>query len=124
MANEDSTLEFDKLLGEGPFKTFNRLLKAGQTVIRGEVLGFLTASNTVTSFDSGGSGGEEVFYGIAVNDADSTAGDKSMAVYVAGEFLINGLTFSATGDEADIPFVNAARALGVILKTATDVDGA
>ena len=121
--SDESILEFDKLLGEGPFKTFNRTLQAPEAVVRGQALGFITANKTVTSFDAGGAGGAEVFYGIAVEDSDAAAGDAPISVYVGGEFLINGLIFSETGDTADIDFVNAARDIGIILKTATDVTG-
>lgn len=117
--NDDSVNEFDQLLGEGPFKTFNTLkLEAGNNVKRGTILAFNTASENVEPFDSGvSSGGLDVFYGIAANDVDTTSSaPKPIAIYIAGEFRIRGLIFQTSGDSADQTFVNAARALGVILK--------
>ena len=115
----DSSLNYDKLIGSGQIRTFNRILVAGQNVKRGEALGFITANGKVKSFNSASPGDAKIFYGIAIDDVDASLADKPIGVYVAGEFLINGLIFSNSGDTADITLVNAARALGIYLKTAS-----
>ena len=115
---DDSNVTFDNLVGKGPIKTFDLTLASGQKVVRGEVLGYNTSTNKIETFDSGGSNGVNVFYAIAIDDIDATASDLRIAVYVGGEFLIGGLTFSVSGDTADQPFINQARSFGVFLKTA------
>lgn len=112
-----STLNYDNLvdLSYKP-QTFNLTLLSGENVVRGEVLAYNTSTNKIESYDSGGSNGVNEFYGIAVEDTDATSGDTAIAVYVAGTFNINQLTFSASGDSATQAVINAARAKGVVLK--------
>ena len=116
----DSVLTRDNLIGDSSNqKSFSLDLKAGETVVRGQVVGFLTASKKVVPFESGGAGGAELFYGIASQDVDATAGTLPVVTYVSGEFKLPGLIFDTTADFAlvdDQNFINSARALGVILK--------
>ena len=120
----DSTLTYDKLLLEGPFKTFNNLtLASGENVVAGEVVAYNTSTDKVESYDSGGSNGVNEFYGIAVEAVDASTGDKNISVYIGGTFGIAGLTFGTSGDSATQAFINKARELGCILKTAVKEDG-
>lgn len=114
----DSEILRDALLGDAPRKSFNLTLKTGENVVRGEVVGFETSTGKIRSFDPGGAGGVEKFYGIVVEDADATVGDVPVGIFIQGEFKIGGLIFNTSSGIADQAFINSARDLGVILKKA------
>jgi hypothetical protein len=97
--------------------TENMTLLAGAALLRGSVVGRITASGKVTLSASAASDGSQVPYGILADDYDATAGDvPNAAVMVKGEFDIGSLTFG-TGQTATTVH-DALRDAGIYLKTA------
>ena len=113
----DSQLDYDKLIADGPNRTFNNIpLKVGETGVRGEVVGFETSTGTLRSYESGGAGGVEIPYGIVVDSTDATSAQAACSVYVFGGFKTCGLTFSGSGDTATVAFINLMRNVGIYIK--------
>lgn len=96
--------------------TDTRTLASGQNLKRGAVLGLITASGKLTLSASGASDGSQTPYAILADDCDASSGDKSCAVYLAGEFNANALIFG-TGHSAST-VREALRDAGIFLKTA------
>lgn len=109
----------DNLIGTQTPKSFVLTLKSGENVVRGEVLGYETTTDKLRSYNSGGSNGIQNFYGIAAETVDASGGDTKIVCYIQGEFNINSLVFGTSGDSATQAVINAARALGCILRTFT-----
>ena len=84
------------------------------SVVRGTVMGRITASGKLVPVDSGSVDGSEVPYGIICDTVDATAADVPCALYMTGEFNEAALTFGGT-DDADTHRV-ALRGLGIFLK--------
>lgn len=61
-------------------------LVSGQNVQRGAVLGIITASGKYTLSTSALTNGAQTPKAIAAEDMDATGGDKTLQVYIAGEF--------------------------------------
>lgn len=112
----DSINKYDNLIGDGEFKTLIHVLLSGENVVRGEVLGYNTSTNKLETYDSSGSNGVNIPYGIAVADIDASAGDLNCSVYVFGEFKIIGLVFSNSGDSADQAFIRKAKTENLFIK--------
>jgi hypothetical protein len=112
----DETLTYDNLVGSLTTREFRLSLTDAETIVRGQVMAFNTSTSKLTSYDSTGSNGENVVYGIAAEDS-VTGTSRYLSVYILGEFNINSLTFSHSGDSATQTIINAFRALGMILKT-------
>jgi hypothetical protein len=83
----------------GPSEVINQtdtlVLGAGACVI-GQVLGRITASGKLTKHTVGASDGSQIAVAILAEVADSTAADKTVQVYIAGEFNMDALTFHAS----------------------------
>jgi hypothetical protein len=62
---------------------------SGQNVVRGTVLGIITASGKYTTSLSALTNGAQTPKAIAVEDTNATGGDKTAPVYIAGEFNEN-----------------------------------
>lgn len=115
----DSVLAYDILMGQGPYRTFAGMdLASGNTIVRGQVMAHNTSTGKIVPYDSGGSNGAEIFYGIAVADVDASAGDVRCPLYVSGGFKSGGLTFETSGDSVTEAFRTVARGTGVYLDTA------
>ena len=67
----------------------------GENVVRGEVLGKITASGKWVTFNLGNANGSEIPRGIASEDINAAASDMESVVYKTGEFNANALVFSA-----------------------------
>lgn len=82
--------------GDFPLVTEPGLLAAGQNLKRGAVLGRISASGKVVLSLDAANDGSEVPYGILADDeADATAGDLGVTVYLSGQFHAPNLTFGA-----------------------------
>ena len=89
-----STEVHDKLIaGDKKLVTAVLILISGENVVRGEVLGQITASLKVNSSLNAAVDGSEVARFIAAEDMDATAGDKEIMVYREGEFDDSEVTF-------------------------------
>ena len=90
-----TTYEPDRLIaGLAQIVTANGTLLSGQNLLRGAVLGRITASSKYTLSLAASSDGSEVPRAILADDYDASAGDLSnVAVYLKGEFNYRRCTF-------------------------------
>lgn len=79
-----------------PIATNSGILIAGQNLVRGAVLGRITASNKLTLAADAAIDGSEIPIGILVHPIDATAADKACQIYVGGCFHNNELTWDAS----------------------------
>lgn len=93
------------------------VLTSGESVVRGEVLGRVTASDKFIASLAAAVDGSEVPRVIVAEDCDASAGDKRCAVYRTGEFNQDALTLG-TGHTAD-SVRDGLRDLGIHLKKVT-----
>ena len=101
------------IAGDFPIRTEKVVLISGQNVIRGTVLGVITASGKYNkSLSAAGDGSQNVF-AIAAESVDASAGDKELVVYLSGDFNEDQLTFG-TGHTAASTFA-ALRNLSIFL---------
>jgi hypothetical protein len=89
-------------------------LLSGQNVIRGTVLGIVTASGKYVTSASAQSNGGQTPKAIAAEDMDASAGDKTLLVYIAGEFNENEVTLGTGHTVASIR--EGLRDNGIFLK--------
>lgn len=109
-----ATISYDNLFNEGYPKTKRYLpLTSGQSVVRGEVLAIVTATGKLITYTDADKSSNP-FFGISPDDYDATGGELGGVEVITGcEVNANALIFSASGDEADEAFVQAARLKGV-----------
>ena len=78
-----------------------RTLESGESVVRGEAIAILSGGNAAAA-EGGGADGRDNVFGIAAQDWDATAGDKSgLVVYIRGGFNSNAMTFNGTHTAAN-----------------------
>lgn len=86
----------DQLIaGSHPLVTDTVTVLAGQVFPRGGVLGRITASGKYVVALGAAVDGSQNPVGVAVDNVDSTAGDVTAGVYLAGEFNGAALTLGA-----------------------------
>lgn len=86
----------DKLhAGDYPIRTLQATLITGQNLNRGAVLGKITASGKLKLSLSAAVDGSQDVYAILAEDMDATSEDKTVTIYVAGDFNSNAMTFGA-----------------------------
>lgn len=90
------------------------VIASGQNLVRGAVIGLITASNKFVLSLSAAGDGSQVAKAIVAEDIDATGGDKRAAVYRTGEFNQAALTFG-TGHDAD-SVRDSLRDVGIHLK--------
>jgi hypothetical protein len=91
-------------------------LVSGQNLVRGTVVGVITASGKITQSLSASSDGSQTPYGILADDCDASGGDlANCPVYVAGEFNEAALTLGSAHTLASIRA--GLRDKGIFLKT-------
>lgn len=87
----------------------------GQGVlVRGTVLGIVTASGKGKKVDSTAADGSEIADCILTDEIDTTAGDVVTSAYISGEFNRGALIFGGTDDAAD--HEATLRTKGIFLK--------
>lgn len=74
------------------------LVSGAGTVVRGQVLGRITASGKFTKHAPAAVDGSQTAVAIAAFPADATSADAALAVYVAGEFAMDQLVWHADTD--------------------------
>ena len=115
-----ATETYDKLLVGG--SNYDALTKigtvlTGQTLVRGSVLGIVTASGKYKLCDASASDGSEVPKFILVNDTDASAADAKATVYKTGVFNRQSLTWGTNG--APTGYETALHDIGIFLKDET-----
>lgn len=71
------------------------ILASGQNLLRGAVLGKVTATGKYILSASAAVDGSQTPAAILVDDIDASAGDKDVLGYTRGDFLASGLTLGA-----------------------------
>lgn len=98
-----------------PVNSGSETIASGQGVlVRGTVLGKITASKKLGKVDSTLSDGSEVIYAILAEDVDATSADVVTPVYYTGEYNKNELVFGGS-DTADT-HATKAREIGIFFK--------
>lgn len=86
--------------------TYKETVLTGQNLVRGTLVGRITASGKVINSLTAAGDGSQVPYGIVAQDVDATAADKEALIYVSGTFNAHKVTLGAGWTAA-----TAARAL-------------
>jgi hypothetical protein len=92
-------------------------LISGQNVVRGAVLGKITASGKYNLSLSAAADGSQVPDTICVQDCDATSADAECLVYRTGRFNANALTLGTAHTIASIK--DGLRAKGILLINST-----
>lgn len=96
--------DFDNLIGgDHPLVTDALVLATGEgPLVRGAVLGLVTASGEVKLSVDTAVDGSEVPHSILAQDADATAAAVTVPVYLAGQFNQEALTFGGAHTAASV----------------------
>lgn len=91
-------------------------LVAGGSVVRGQALGQITSSKSMTALDADNNDGSNTIYAIAAETIDNSAGSTpvDILVYYSGQFNEAALTF-ASGETA-ATHKSAARKLNIFFE--------
>lgn len=81
--------------GDFPRITRSVTLATGQNLVRGAVLGKITASGKYVLSASAANDGSQTPVAVLVDDCDASGGDKTVGIYESGEFLGSALTLGA-----------------------------
>jgi len=96
------------------------ILITGQNLVRGAVLGKITASGKLNLSLSAAADGSQTPYAILAADTDATAADNdSTPIYIAGSFNEDALTIGTAHTAASIK--DGLRALDIFLRPADSV---
>lgn len=112
--NQDSYVPDRLFAGDYPRETTKATLLSGEAVVRGAVLGIVTASDKLRLSASGSADGSQTPDAIAAEDADATGGDVDVLIYRTGEFNQDAVTLGAGHTVASIR--QGLRERGIFLK--------
>lgn len=116
MDSLNTTTTRDNLFGSEYPQMFDAVtVLSGQTLVRGTVIGIITASGKAKMLDVASADGSEDFYGVLTADVDASGGDKVGPVAIAGSFQTQALTVGGATVLAD--YKAAARALNCYVQT-------
>jgi len=111
------TLNPDKLLANDyPLVTDIVIIASGQTLVRGTLLGKVTATGKFLKCVSTAIDGSQNPHSILSEDCDASGGDQSAVTYLSGAFNQNAITFG--GADTAATHRVALRDLNIYLKTA------
>ena len=85
--------------GDFPIRTEKVTVITGENLVRGALLGKITASGKVNLSLLAAADGSQTPYAILAEDVDATAEDKEAVAYIAGDFNADAITFG-TGHTA------------------------
>ena len=92
-------------------------IASGENIVRGAVLGKVTADGKFKVSLAAANDGSETANVIAAQDADASEGDvTNVVVYIKGEFNANALTFGTGHDAASVK--PQLRDVGIYIKSA------
>lgn len=109
------------IAGDFPLVTQDETVLSGESVVRGELMGKITASAKLKPCDSTASDGSEAPYAIMAEDVDASAADAAGITYHSGQFNQDAVTFGGTDTAAT--HRAAMRALGLHLMPSENVTG-
>lgn len=87
------------------------ILVSGQNVIRGTVLGKITTGGKYNKSLSAAEDGSAVPVAIAAQDMDASGGDKTIMVFLRGDFKASKLTYGTAHTKATLFEALAARGI-------------
>jgi len=121
--NSTDSFTPDRLLaGTDELITDQGILISGQNTVRGTVLGKIAASGKLTKCVSTATDGSQFPCCIQAADCDAASGDKTVPIYLAGEFTDNAVIFGGTDTAAASPnSVGAVAWAATIAKTANAI---
>lgn len=102
---------------EGPFKTRAVTILAGADVVKGAVLGIVTASGKYQLSASAAIDGSQTPVAIAAHDIEASAADGVGSVYFMGTFDDAKLTYGAGHDASTVDAAFAAAGAPLDVKT-------
>jgi hypothetical protein len=112
-----TTLGYDKLVVDaGKLVSRKITVISGQNLVRGAVLGKITASSKYNLSLSAAGDGSQTPDLILAEDCDASGGDKEGLAYEAGVFNVNALTIGTAHTAASIQ--EGLRAKGIHFHTA------
>lgn len=89
------SFSYDNLFaGDHPKKTKPVTVLSGETVVKGQLMGRITASGKYKACNTGHSDGAEVCDAIMAHDVDASGGDTEGIAYLTGDFNSNALTIA------------------------------
>lgn len=111
--------DFLKWEQENQYSREKVTIASGNTIVKGEVLGIVTASSEYAAFDQGAADGTENAAGIAIDDYDASAAAVEGVAIVRDAIVVeNNLTFPSgitAGEQATA--MASLKALGIITRT-------
>jgi hypothetical protein len=112
-----ASASYDKLIADATHLLSRKVtVISGQNVVRGAVLGKITASGKYNLSLSAAVNGSETPDLILAEDCDASGGDKEAVAYEAGVFNVNALTIGTAHTAASIQ--EGLRAKGIHFHTA------
>lgn len=107
----ETTAAADNLIAGGfPIVDKEVTLVSGQNLVRGTVLGRITASGKMTAYSSGAADGSENPVAILGADCDATSGDETTHAYFSGVFNADAVT----GEDAAAILALEARQVHIV----------
>lgn len=88
--------------GDFPIRTRKVTIITGQNLVRGAVLGKITASSKYNLSASAAADGSQTPTAILAEDVDATTADKEAVAYISGDFNATALTLGAGHTVASI----------------------
>lgn len=88
--------------GDFPIRTRNVTIISGQNLVRGTVLGKITASGKYNKSLSAAVDGSQTPIAILAEDIDASGGDKTGVIYISGDFNQDALTIGTAHTIASI----------------------
>lgn len=98
MSNPEITNLDNRTLKMGNNKSRTGVLVMGEVAVKGQVLGFVTASGKLALFKSGGATGIEFARVVAEHAVDATAADKAITYIIEGDLDDSLLVFDGADD--------------------------
>jgi len=122
MTNPIETLVKDNLLNHDfPYITDNFKLITGQNLKRGTLLGKITATGKLKQRIAASTDGSENAHSILVHDADATASELRVVVYLTGGFNSNSIGLDPS-DTMDATLKSQLRDKNIYVKKAQGSD--
>lgn len=109
------TLTNDEILVGGPFVSEQTAGTDGITLAKGTMVALITATQKFDSYDGAGAGGQELIFGVLLEDFDSTVqAGQSASVLLAGSVNEDKIIFLAA--DTLLTTRREARTLGLYYK--------
>lgn len=99
------------IAGDHPIRTVPVTILSGQNLVRGALLGKITATGKCNLSLSAAADGSQVPYAILVEAVNASSGDKQGLAYIAGDFNANQVTFGTGHTAASVRDALAAKSI-------------